>query len=80
MELETILNIAFLVISLSLIVIVLLQQQSSGAGSVFGGGGGGGESYRSKRGAEKTLFNLTFVLLTLFIFVGLALAVVNVGG
>jgi preprotein translocase subunit SecG len=39
-------------------VMILLQQQGSGLGSAFGGSS---SSFRSKRGAEKVVFNLTIV-------------------
>ncbi|KXK25860.1 MAG: preprotein translocase subunit SecG [candidate division WS6 bacterium OLB20] len=69
------LNLAEIIISVALIIVILLQQQGSGLGTMFGGAGG--ESYRSKRGAEAVLFNLTIVLVTLFIVVGVAIAVVS---
>lgn len=69
------LNIAEIIISIALVVVILLQQQGSGLGTMFGGAGG--ESYRSKRGAEAVLFNLTIVLVTLFVVVGLAIAIVS---
>jgi len=73
-----VLTIAEIVISIALIVTILLQQQGSGLGSMFGGAGG--ESYRSKRGAEAVLFNLTIVLVTLFVVVGLAIAILSAQG
>ena len=39
-------------------VMILVQQQSSGLGGAFGGDS---NSFRSKRGAEKIVFNLTIV-------------------
>lgn len=39
-------------------IMILLQQQSSGLGGAFGGDS---SSFRSKRGAEKIVFNLTIV-------------------
>ncbi|MEI7579622.1 MAG: preprotein translocase subunit SecG [bacterium] len=75
MDLKKILNISELVISALVIISILLQQQGSGLGSVFGGGGG--ESYRSKRGAEKILFNITIILIILFVSNGIAIAILN---
>jgi len=74
METKQILNIIEIVISILLVITILLQQQGSGLGSMFGGGG---ESYRSKRGAEKMLFNATIIFLILFVGVGFALAILN---
>jgi protein translocase SecG subunit len=47
-----------------MIVMILLQQQGSGLGSAFGGGSGG---FRSKRGAEKVVFNVAIVSATIFV-------------
>jgi preprotein translocase subunit SecG len=58
---EVYLNIAQIVISVALIVIILLQVRSSGgAGSIFGGM----ESavYKTRRGVERTIFNITIGL------------------
>ena len=48
-----------------MIVVVIIQQKGSGLGSSFGGGDM--SFYRTRRGAEKLLFNATVVLATLFI-------------
>lgn len=57
------LMIAADIVGLALIAIVLIQGQSaSGLGSVFGGT----DIYRTRRGMEKTLFNLTFILAGVF--------------
>jgi preprotein translocase subunit SecG len=61
------LNIAQLLISVLLIVVVLLQVRGTDVGAAFGGGGGGGSSYRTRRGLEKTLFQLTIVLAIIFV-------------
>jgi len=62
------LNIIQLIVAILLIVTILLQQRGSGLGAAFGG-----ESavYRTKRGAEKTIFVATIILVVLFL--GLAL-------
>ncbi|PIP51818.1 preprotein translocase subunit SecG, partial [Candidatus Beckwithbacteria bacterium CG23_combo_of_CG06-09_8_20_14_all_47_9] len=46
------------VLSVLIVVSILLQSQGSGLGSAWGGGG---ETYHTKRGVEKVLFNLTIV-------------------
>lgn len=57
------LMIATIIVAIALTVIVLIQgQTSAGLGSVFGGS----DIYRTRRGMEKTLFNLTFTLAGLF--------------
>jgi len=45
-------------------IVILLQQQGSGLGDAFGGSS---SSFRSKRGAEKMVFNLTIVMAIVFI-------------
>jgi preprotein translocase subunit SecG len=61
------LNLAQMLISIVLIVVVLLQTRGTDIGSAFGGGGGGGSSFRTRRGLEKTLFQLTIVLAVIFV-------------
>ena len=60
------LNVAQLLISLVLIVVVLLQTRGTDVGAAFGGGGGG-PCFRTRRGLEKTLFQLTIVLAIIFV-------------
>ena len=48
----------------SLILVVLLQNQGSGLGEAYGGGG---NSYRSKRGVERSLFTITIILGVVFV-------------
>ncbi len=62
------LMIATIIIAIALVAIVLIQgQTSAGLGSVFGGS----DIYRTRRGMEKTLFNLTFTLAGLFMLLSL---------
>ena len=61
------LNMAQLLISLVLIVVVLLQTRGGDIGAAFGAGGGGGSSFRTRRGLEKTLFQLTIILAVIFV-------------
>ncbi len=62
------LMIATIIISVALAAVVLIQGQTgSGLGSVFGGS----DIYRTRRGIEKTLFNITFMLAGLFFLLAL---------
>lgn len=61
------LNLAQLLISAVLIIVVLLQTKGTDIGAAFGGGGGGGSSFRTRRGLEKTLFQLTIILAVVFV-------------
>ena len=68
MQFSDYLNIAQLLISIILVVVVLLQVRGTDVGAAFGGGGGGGgSSYRTRRGLEKTLFQLTIILAIIFV-------------
>jgi preprotein translocase subunit SecG len=65
---QTYLNIAQIILSTALIIAVLLQIKGGGLGGIFGQAD---TVYRTKRGAEKTLFQLTIVLVVLFIIVSI---------
>ena len=54
------LNIAQIIVSVSLVVIILLQVRSGGMGGMFGGT----ETavYKTRRGVERTIFNITIGL------------------
>ncbi|MEM7348222.1 MAG: preprotein translocase subunit SecG [Chloroflexota bacterium] len=67
-------QIVQIIVSITIITLVVLQAKGSGLGSIFGGDGG---IYRTRRGAEKTLYQAT-IGLSIFFFVtslvGVALA------
>jgi len=63
-------NILQIIFAVVLTAAILLQARGSGLGNAFGGGG---NIYRTKRGAEKFLFNATIVTSILFF----AIAFVN---
>ncbi len=65
------LQIVQIIISGTLIVIILLQAKGSGLGGIFGGEGA---VYKSRRGVEKTLFNITIGLSIVFFI----LSIINV--
>ena len=54
--------------SLLLIIFILLQSRGVGLSSTFGGDG---TFYRTRRGPEKLLFNLTIFLTTTFALISL---------
>ncbi len=66
---QNILNYIQICVGILLITSILLQHRGTGLGGAFGGEG---NVYRSRRGAEKFLFNATVALAV--IFVGLAVA------
>lgn len=65
----TYLNLAQILVSLFLMATIILQ--AKGAGGVFGGQA---SVYQTRRGLEKTLFQLTIVLTIIF----LAISIVSV--
>lgn len=74
---HSVLQVIQLVCSLLLVLAILLQtpKSSSGLGGTIGGGGGdSGGGYRTRRGLENTLFQITIGLTIVFIIV----SVVNV--
>lgn len=69
------LQIVQMIISICLIVAILLQVKGQGLGGIFGGSDSG--IYKTRRGAEKTLFNLTIVLVVLFFVFALAAVILQ---
>lgn len=57
--LENAFNIALIILSLALIAAILLQTRGGGLGSAFGGDSMSGGQYKTRRGLEKTLFQVT---------------------
>lgn len=62
------LQIVQIIVSLALIVAVLLHAKGARLGGIFGGEGG---IYKSRRGVEKTLFNVTIGLVVIFFIVSI---------
>jgi preprotein translocase subunit SecG len=57
-------NILTVVSAIVAIVTILLQSRGAGLGTAFGGEG---NFYRSRRGAEKAIFNLTIIAAVIFV-------------
>ncbi|MDQ6747622.1 MAG: preprotein translocase subunit SecG [Candidatus Dormibacteraeota bacterium] len=72
--LKTVLQVLEVVTAGLLILGVLLQtpRSSSGLGGTIGGGGDVGGGYRTKRGVEKSLFQVTCGLSILFVLLSVA--------
>ena len=59
-------NVVQIILSVALITLVILQSKGGGLSRMFGGEGG---VYKTRRGFEKTLFNVTIgVIVAFFIF------------
>ncbi|MBI2724533.1 MAG: preprotein translocase subunit SecG [Chloroflexi bacterium] len=67
MQFKDYINIAEILVAVLLTLVLLLQAKGSGVGTALGGGSGG--SFRTRRGVEKTLFQLTIVLAVIFFIV-----------
>ena len=61
-------NIAQIVLSLALIMAIMLQVRGGGLGGIFGQAD---TVFRTRRGVERTLFQLTVVLVVLFIIISI---------
>jgi preprotein translocase subunit SecG len=61
---ETYLYIAQIVVAVAVIIVTLLQVKGGGLGGIFGQAD---TVYRTKRGVEKTLFQLTIALVVIFV-------------
>ena len=64
-------QIVQIIISIALIAVILVQAKGQGGmGGIFGGEGAG--VYRTRRGVEKTLFNVTIGLTVVFFLISIA--------
>ncbi len=61
-------HVAQILVAIALSLVILLQAKGSDVGGIFGGGSSSG-SFRTRRGIEKTLFQLTIVLAIVFLIV-----------
>jgi preprotein translocase subunit SecG len=59
-----------IILSIAVIGFILLQARGAGLGSAFGGSSGGAV-FKTRRGVERLIFNLTIVLVILFAAVSL---------
>ncbi len=65
---QTYFIIAQMVLSVALVLALLMQVRGGGLGGIFGQAD---TVYRTRRGVEKTLYQLTIVLVALFIIISL---------
>ena len=71
---QTVLNVVQIVLSIALILVILLQVKGGGLGGIFGQAD---SVYRTKRGLEKRLFQLTIALVVLFVVISIVTLVVS---
>jgi len=63
-------SVAQIVLSIALILTILFQVRGGGLGGIFGQAS---TVFRTKRGVEKTLFQLTIILVVLFIAISIVM-------
>ena len=68
------LTIAQIVLAVALIAVLALQVKGGGLGGIFGQADG---VYRTRRGVEKTLFQVTIVLAILFVILSIVIVRVS---
>jgi len=67
---QTYFSVAQIVLSIALILAILFQVRGGGLGGIFGQAS---TVFRTKRGVEKTLFQLTIVLVILFVIISIVM-------
>jgi preprotein translocase subunit SecG len=67
---ERALQIASIIVSVVLVILILLQVKGGALGNLLGGEAGGGIA-RTRRGLEKTLFQITIGLAIAFIAISI---------
>ncbi len=65
-----------IIISIAVIVFILLQARGAGLGSVFGGSSAG-SVFKTRRGVERLIFNITIVLVVLFALISVLSVVIH---
>jgi preprotein translocase subunit SecG len=75
MNIQGALQIAAIIVSVLLIILIILQVKGGGLGSLMGGDAGGGIA-RTRRGLEKTLYQLTIVMSIVFLAISIVAVLV----
>jgi preprotein translocase subunit SecG len=70
------LRIVQIIIAVAVIVFILLQVRGAGLGSIFGGSSAG-SVFKTRRGVERLIFNITIVLVILFAAVSVLSVVIH---
>jgi len=70
------LRVIQIILSITVITFILLQPRGAGLGSAFGGSSAG-SVFKTRRGVEKLIFNLTIVFVVLFALVSLVSGLVH---
>jgi preprotein translocase subunit SecG len=59
-----------IILCIAVIIFILLQVRGAGLGSVFGGSSAG-SVFKTRRGVERLIFNITIVFVILFALISL---------
>ena len=70
------LRIVQIIVAIAVIVFILLQVRGAGLGSIFGGSSAG-SVFKTRRGVERLIFNITIVLVVLFAVVSVLSVVIH---
>lgn len=70
---QTAIDIAQILVAVAVILIILTQSRGSGLGSAFGGDSG--SIYHTRRGLERTLFNITIGVVIVFVVLSIVATV-----
>ncbi len=70
------LRIVQIIIAVAVIVFILLQVRGAGLGSIFGGSSAG-SVFKTRRGVERLIFNITIVLVILFAAISILSVVIH---
>lgn len=65
---QTVFNVVQIVVSAALALVILLQVKGGGLGGIFGQSD---TVYRTKRGLERRLFQLTIILVVVFVVISI---------
>ena len=72
---EKFLDIALIIVSITLVVSVILQSKGGGLGGLTGADTGG--VFSARRGIEKTLFRATIILSVIFFALAIATVIIT---
>ena len=73
MDLGAVFQTTTFISAILMVILILLQQRGASLGA---GSGGSGELYTTRRGLEKTMFNVTVVFAVVFVLSILALLLI----
>ncbi len=69
-------RIVQVILSIAVIIFILLQVRGAGLGSAFGGSSAG-SVFKTRRGVERLVFNITIVFIVLFAVISVLSALIH---